>query len=55
MVGEKILDAFNASGSTDMKFSAAMFNHGDIKQENVDGWNLHEIIISDLVLLYKSK
>ena len=38
MDGEEIFDAFNASGSTDIKFGAGMFKQEDMKQENFDGW-----------------
>ena len=37
---EEILDSFKASGSADVKFSAEMFQHEKIKQEeNFDGWD----------------
>ena len=38
MDGEKICEAFNASGSAETKFSAGMYKHEEIKQEDFDGW-----------------
>ena len=32
-----MFDACSASGSVDINFSAAMFVHAEIKQENFDG------------------
>ena len=37
MDGEEVFGAFNASGSADTKFSARMYKHEEIKQENFDG------------------
>ena len=39
MDGEEICEAFNASGSAETKFSAGMYKHEEIKQENFDGWD----------------
>ena len=39
MDGEEIFNAFNASGSTGIKFTAGMYKHEEIKQENFDGWD----------------
>ena len=46
---EEILDSFKASGSADVKFSAEMFQHEKIKQEeNFDGWDAAAWIINYL-------
>ena len=37
MDSDEIFDAFKASGSAEIKFSATMFKHEEIKQENFDG------------------
>ena len=39
MENKEVLDGFSASGSTEMKFSAGMYMHEEIKQENFDGWD----------------
>ena len=39
MDSEEIFDAFIASEGADIKFSAGMFKHKEIKQENFDGWD----------------
>ena len=39
MDNEEIFDAFSASGSAETKFSAGMYKHKEIKQENFDGWD----------------
>ena len=39
MENKEVFDAFNASGSADIKFSAEMEKHEEIKQENFDGWD----------------
>ena len=35
----EVFDGFSASGSTEIKFSAGMYKHQEIKQENFDGWD----------------
>ena len=39
MDNKKVFDAFSASGSAEIKFSAGMYKHEEIKQENFDGWD----------------
>ena len=39
MDGEEIFDALNAAGSASVKFSAEMYKHEDIKEENMEGWD----------------
>ena len=39
MDDEDIFDAFDASGSAEIKFSSGMWKHEEIKQENLDGWD----------------
>ena len=36
---KEIFDAFHASGSAGIQFSAGMYKHEDVKQENFDGWD----------------
>ena len=43
MDNNEILDPFKASGSVEIKFSARMFEHNEIKQENFDGWDCPEV------------
>ena len=40
MDNKEIFDAFSASGSAGIKFSAGMYKHEKIKQENLDGWDV---------------
>ena len=37
MDSEEIFDAFKDTGSAEIKFSARMFKHEEIKQENFNG------------------
>ena len=39
MDNNEVFDGFSASGSAGTKFSAGMYNHEEIKQENFDGWD----------------
>ena len=39
MDNEEVFDGFNASGCADIKCSTGMYKHGEIKQENFDGWD----------------
>ena len=39
MDDKEVFDGFCASGSAEMKFSAGMDMHEEIKQENFDGWD----------------
>ena len=48
MDGEEICETFNASGSAGTKFSAGIYKHEEIKQENFDGWDAAAFIINYL-------
>ena len=39
MDNKEVFDAFNASGTTRIKFSTAAVKHEEIEQENFDGWD----------------
>ena len=39
MDGAEISESFNASGSAETKFSAGVYKHEEITQENFDGWD----------------
>ena len=39
MENREVFDGFSASGSAEIKFSAGMCKHEEIKQENFDGWD----------------
>ena len=39
MDNAEVFDAFHASGSAGIQFSAGMYKHEDGKQENFDGWD----------------
>ena len=40
MDNKEVFKAFNASGSAETNFSAEMYKHEEIKQENFDGWDV---------------
>ena len=39
MENKEGFNGFSASGSAGTKFSAGMYKHEEIKQENFDGWD----------------
>ena len=39
MENKEVFAGFSASGSREIKFSAGMYKHDQIKQENFDGWD----------------
>ena len=39
MDDKEVFDGYKASGSSEIKFSARMLKHEEIKQENFDGWD----------------
>ena len=43
MDNKEVFDAFHASGSAGMQFSAATVKHEESKQENCDGWDADEL------------
>ena len=51
MDSKEIFDAFKASGSAEIRFSATMFEDEEIKQENFDGWDAAARFINYLEFL----
>ena len=56
MDSKEIFDAFDVSGSAEIKFSARMFKCEEIKQEHFDGWDAVALIINlyGFFILYNS-
>ena len=45
MDNKEVFEGFSASGSAEIKFSARMYKHKKIKQEDFDGWDAATWII----------